>query len=94
MACANVNCSLDYSLGEITAIMLCFIDEEGFFSKKSPLNDPIRHQLVNLTPATMPSCFRTHGCTIKFNNIGLLAENFKFNFAKKSKFKTGGLEYH
>ncbi len=51
MACANVNCSLDYSLGEITAIMLCCIDEEAIFSEKSPLNDPIRHQMVNLTPA-------------------------------------------
>ncbi len=45
----------------------------------------------------MPPCFRTHGSTIVFNNIGLLAEIFKFNFAKKSNFKTGGLglwEYH
>ncbi len=32
MACANVNCSQDYSLGEITAIMLCCIDEEVIFS--------------------------------------------------------------
>ncbi len=31
--------------------MLCCIDEEVFFSEKRPLNDPIRHQLVNLTPA-------------------------------------------
>ncbi len=51
LACANVNCSLDYSLREITDIVLCCIDEEVFFSEKSPLNDPIRHQLVNLTPA-------------------------------------------
>ncbi len=51
LACADVNCSQDYSLGEITAIMLCCIDEEVFFSEKSPLNDPIRHQLVNLTKA-------------------------------------------
>ncbi len=51
LACANVNCSLDYSLGEITAIMLCCIDDEVFFSEKSPLYDPIGCQLVNLTPA-------------------------------------------
>ncbi len=38
-------------IGGITAIMLCFIDEEIFFSERSPLNDPIRHQLVNFTPA-------------------------------------------
>ncbi len=43
---------------------------------------------------SMPPCFRTHGCTITFNNIGLLAETFKFHFAKKSDFKTGGFEYH
>ncbi len=37
LACANVNCSLDYSLGEITAIMLWCIDEEVFFSEKKSL---------------------------------------------------------
>ncbi len=31
--------------------MLYCIDKEVFFSEKSPLNDPIRHQLVNLTKA-------------------------------------------
>ncbi len=43
---------------------------------------------------TMPQCFRTRSSAITFNNIGLLAETFKFHFAKKSNFKTGGLEYH
>ncbi len=51
LACANVNCSQDYSLGEITAIKLCCIDEMVLFSEKSPLHDPIRYQLVYLTPA-------------------------------------------
>ncbi len=40
---------------------------------------------------TMPPCLRTHGSTITFNNIGLLAETFKFNFVKKSNFKTEGV---
>ncbi len=40
LACANVNCSLDYSLGEITAIMLCCIDEDVFFSEKKSLKWP------------------------------------------------------
>ncbi len=31
--------------------MLCCIDEEVFFSEKNPLNEAIRHQLVNLTQA-------------------------------------------
>ncbi len=47
-----------------------------------------------LPQRSMPSCFRKHGSTITFNNIGLLAETFKCNGAKKSNFKTGGLEYH
>ncbi len=47
-----------------------------------------------LPQQTMPPCFRVHGSTITFNNIGLLAETFKYNFTKKSNFKTGGLEYH
>ncbi len=34
LACANVNCSQDYALGEITAIMPCCIDEEVFLSEK------------------------------------------------------------
>ncbi len=42
---------------------------------------------------TMPPCFCTQGCTITFNNIGLLAKTFKFNFAKV-KFQNRGLEYH
>ncbi len=36
LACANVNCSQDYSKVEITAIMVCCIDEEVFFSEKVP----------------------------------------------------------
>ncbi len=40
---------------------------------------------------TMLLCFRTHGSTITFNNIELLAETFKFNLAKKLNFKTGGV---
>ncbi len=89
MARANVNSSQDYSLGEITVIMLCCTDEEVFFSEKSPLSDLIRHQLVNLTPANYAAML-----SITFNNIGPLSETFKFHFAKKLDFKTGGLEYH
>ncbi len=37
LACADVNCSQDYSLCEITAIMLRCIDEEVFFSEKKSL---------------------------------------------------------
>ncbi len=36
---------------------------------------------------TMPPCFCTHGSTITFNNIRLLAETFKSYFAKKIKFQ-------
>ncbi len=36
LACANVNRNQDYSLGDITAIMVCCIDEEVFFSEKVP----------------------------------------------------------
>ncbi len=79
MACANVNCSQDYSLGESTAIILYCIDEEVFLSRNSPLYDPIRYQLVNPTPANYAAMY---GSTIAINNIGLLAETFKFNFAK------------
>ncbi len=29
------------------------------------------------------SCGRTHGSTVAFNNIGVVAAAFEFNFAKK-----------
>ncbi len=34
LASANANC-IDYSLGEITAIVLCYADEEVFFFEKN-----------------------------------------------------------
>ncbi len=43
---------------------------------------------------TMPPYLPMHGSTVTFKNIGLVAKTLKFNFAKKSNFKTGGLEYH
>ncbi len=94
MACANVNCFQDYSLGEITVIMLCCIDGEVFSLQKVPYMAQLDTNWLILPRQTMTPCFRTHGSTITFNNIGLLAETFKVHFAKKSKFKTGGLEYH
>ncbi len=55
------NYNQDYSSGEITAIMLCCIDEEVFVSEKSPLYDPIRYQMVNLTP-TNYAAMLSHAC--------------------------------
>ncbi len=74
--------------------MLCCRDEEVFFSEKSPLNDPIRHKLVNLTSANYAAMLSYAWLHDNIQQYRVVNETFKFNFAKKSNFKTGGLEYH
>ncbi len=51
LACANVNCSHDCSLTEITTIMPDFAGVEVIFFGKSPSYDPTGYQMVSLISA-------------------------------------------
>ncbi len=53
LACADVNCSHGCSLGEITAIMIRYADEEVFLLKSSRENDSTAVVLLLLKSRTM-----------------------------------------